>query len=85
MPPFNRPQYRVVAITLLVSDVTDADRIAEALRTEGWPNASRSLVIREALGCLSDDLRGKTPEEVFSSFIERRGRRLSRREPGGAA
>jgi hypothetical protein len=85
MSPFNRPRYRVVATTLLVSDVAEADRIAEALKEEGWPNASRSLVIREALESLSDDLRGKTPEEVFRYFIDRRGRRRSRSKPDSAA
>ena len=73
-----RPVYRIVATSLLASDVAEADRISDVLREEGWPQANRSLVIREALALLADDVRGKTSEEVFYYFIERRGRRLGR-------
>jgi hypothetical protein len=77
-----RSRYQVVAASLLTSDIDEADRIAEALRQEGWPNASRSLVIREAIARLSEDLRGKTTEETFRDFIDRRGRRISTRLEG---
>lgn len=83
--PSSRPSFRVVATSLLSADVSEADRIVDALRQEGWPNASRSLVIREALGLLTDDLRGKTSEEIFQYFIERRGRRISRPKADHAA
>ncbi len=77
MAPLNRRRYRIVAASLLPTDVQEADRVADALRDEGWPNANRSLVIREALVRLSEDLRGKSSEEIFRYFIDRRGRRLS--------
>jgi hypothetical protein len=71
-----RSRYQVIAASVLPADVEEADRIAEALRHEGWPHASRSLVIREALARLSEDLLGKTTEETFRDFIDRRARRI---------
>ena len=70
-----RRRYRVVAATLRDEDVAEADRIADALRSEGWPYANRSFVIRAALVCLSEALRGKPPDELLRYFIERRARR----------
>jgi hypothetical protein len=70
-------QYRVVAANLTVSGVADADRIAGILKDEGWPRATRSLVVREALEGLHEQLRDKTPEEIFRYFIARRARRIA--------
>lgn len=69
-------RYRVIAASLLPSDVDEADRVATALCEEGWPHASRSFVIREAIQRLAEDLHGKTSREIFWNVIERRGRRL---------
>jgi hypothetical protein len=55
--------------------MAEADRIAGALKGVGWPYSNRSLVIREALGCLSDALRGKSAQGVFRYFMGRRVRR----------
>jgi hypothetical protein len=74
--PTDRGRYRIVAASLRPEDVAAADRIVDALRDEGWPHANRSLVIREALSCLSEALKDRSPEEVFRYFIERRGRRI---------
>ena len=78
MGQITKPRYRVIATSLLSTDVDEADRVADALREEGWPHANRSLVIREALARLSEDLHGKTAEEIFRYFIDRRGRRIAR-------
>lgn len=78
MADAGRHPYRTIAANLRVDAIGDADRIVEALRDEGWPHANRSLVIREALSALCDELRGKTSEEVFRHFIERRSRRIPR-------
>jgi hypothetical protein len=69
-------RYKVIATSLQISDIDAVDCITQALRSEGWPNASRSFVIREAVARLSDDLHGKTTEEIFRYFIDRRGRRI---------
>lgn len=71
-------RYKTIAASLRPEDIAEADRIAEALRDEGWPHANRSLVIREALACLCDDLRGKSNEDLFRHFIDRRSRRIPR-------
>ena len=69
--------YRVVAANLDSRSITEADRIAAILKDEGWPRATRSLVIREALERLREDVSGKTPGEVFRYFIDRRGKRAA--------
>lgn len=74
----DRP-YRVIACTLRPSDIAEADRIADVLKSEGWPRATRSMVIREAMALLREDLQDKTPDEVFRYFIEHRGRRAASR------
>jgi hypothetical protein len=82
----DRRRYRIVAASLRPEDVAAADQIVEALRDEGWPNANRSLVIREALSGLSETLKGLSGEEVFRHFIQRRGRRIpSTPKPHSAA
>ena len=69
--------YRVIATNLEPGEIAEADRIADILRDAGWPRATRSMVVREALERLREDLRNKTPEEVFRYFIDRRGRRAA--------
>jgi hypothetical protein len=84
--PSDRRRYRIVAASLRPEDVAAADRVVEALRDEGWPNANRSLVIREALSGLSETLKDLSGEEIFRHFIERRGRRIpATRRPNSAA
>jgi hypothetical protein len=70
--------YRIVAANLETKSIVEADRIAKLLNDEGWPRATRSLVIREALERLREDLVDKSAGEVFSYFIDRRGTRASR-------
>jgi hypothetical protein len=70
-------RYNVIAANLHTDGVTEADRIAGILREEGWPRATRSLVIREALDLLSEHLANKDPDHVFRYFIDRLGRRAS--------
>lgn len=77
MSSTKRTSYRVIATYLDAGEIAEADRIAETLREAGWPRATRSLVIREALERLREDLRNKSPEEVFRYFIDRRGRRAA--------
>ena len=84
MSESNRTRYHAIAASLRTEDIVEADRIADALSDEGWPHSTRSLVIREALSCLSDALRGMTSEEIFRYFLDRRGRRIPRK-PSNAA
>src|SRR5262245_45497692 len=57
-----RPRFNVVAANLDRDGVAEADRIASVLRDEGWPRATRSLVIREALTLLTEQLADKPPD-----------------------
>ena len=76
-----RTRYRIVAVSLRPEDVAAADRIVDALKDEGWPHANRSLVLREALAALGDSMKGRSAEEIFRHFIDRRGRRIPAGKP----
>jgi hypothetical protein len=52
-----------------------ADRIRAALQRSGWLTANRSLVIREAIMRLADELGGKSSEQIFRYFVDRYARR----------
>ena len=70
-------RYRIVAISLYSNEVAEADRVTGILRSGGWPKANRSLVVREALSRLFDDLAGKDPQEMFHYFLDRQARRAN--------
>jgi len=69
-------RHQAIAVSLSPELTAEADRLASALRREGWPLANRSLVFREAVIGLCDELAGKTDAEIFRYFIDRRGRRI---------
>ena len=69
-----------ILLTLRDEDCGAADRIAKELQDIGWPYASRLLVIREGVGCITDALRGKSQEEILAFFVERRARRAQRKK-----
>ena len=71
--------YRVVAISLYSPEAEEADRLTEVLRRAGWPKANRSLVVREALLRMYDDLAGKSSEEIYRYFVERQAERARTR------
>lgn len=64
--------YRVVPASLYTPEANWLDEIAEALKRAGSPKANRSLVIREAIYSLQNELAGKSPDEVLQFFTERR-------------
>ena len=75
MPGNTSRRYQVIAVSVYKDELTEADRITEVLRQGGWPKANRSLVIREALLRLEDELNGKSAEEIFRYFVDRYARR----------
>jgi hypothetical protein len=75
MSPNAARRYRVIAVSLYDEEAMAADRITEILRQGGWPKANRSLVIREALLRLDDELSEKSPEDIFRFFVDRYARR----------
>ncbi len=78
MPRRPRTGYRLITMCVRTHELAEADRIAAALREEGWPQSNRSLVVREAFSCLSDAVRGKTIAEIFEFFAQRQSRRAQR-------
>src|SRR5262245_55798057 len=77
-PPMGRrtgrqsPQpYRVIAVSLFDREASLADHITAALQNAGWPKANRSLVIREAILLLTEQLGTKSDDEVFRYFVNR--------------
>jgi len=75
MPLSTRRDRRRINSVLRGQDVAHADRIADALRDEGWLHANRSLVIRSALVFLIDAVHGKSSREILWYFTERVARR----------
>lgn len=71
-----RAAYRVVAVSLYEEEAAEADRLTDVLKRAGWPKANRSLVVREALRLLAEDVGGRDEEGVFRYFVERYARRL---------
>ena len=63
--------YRVVPASLYTPEANWIDQIAEVLKRAGNPKASRSMVIREAIYRLQEELSGKNPDEVLQYFIGR--------------
>ena len=72
-------RYRVVAVSLAPEAISAADRLATTLSDEGWPNATRSFIIREALERLREDLLGLNEEQIFFYFLKRRARKTAPR------
>src|SRR5258705_11099862 len=63
--------YRVIAISLYDDEAGAADRLTAILQRGGWPKANRSLVMREALIRLEEELAGMSPGGVFPYFADR--------------
>ncbi len=70
-----KKSYKVVAISLYSDQADSVDRAAQELLDAGYRRASRSLVIQAAIERLQEDLSGKSREEIFRYFVERRLRR----------
>ena len=77
--PARKPGYRVVPVSLYVPEAEWLDRLSQALKGAGNPKANRSLLVREAIHRLQEELAGKTPAEVLRYFIEQHTRRAARR------
>lgn len=69
--------YRVVAVSLYTPEAEWIDHTFKALQRAGNPKANRSLVVREAILRLQEELRDKSPEEVMRYFIEHQSKRAA--------
>ena len=79
MPDPHAKPFRIVAVSLCETEVVLADRLTDILQEAGWPKATRSLIVREALERLRDDILDKTPEQIFRYFVDRQALRLGPR------
>ena len=71
--------YRILTISVYPNEAAEADRLTEQLRDGGWSNANRSLVLREGLMRLREELAGKSSDEVVRDFTERQAKRAKAR------
>jgi hypothetical protein len=73
--PIEKPGYRVVAVSLYSPEAEWIDRATQLLRSAGNPKANRSLVVREAILRLQEELAEKNPQEILRDFTERQAKR----------
>jgi hypothetical protein len=67
--------YRIVAVSLYTPEADWVDYVCKALQRAGNPKANRSLVIREAILRLHDELKDKSPAEMLQDFTEHQAKR----------
>jgi hypothetical protein len=70
-----KPGYRVVAVSLYTPEADWIDQITRALQLAGNAKANRSLVVREAILRLQEELRTKGPGEILMDFTAHQARR----------
>lgn len=69
--------YRVVAVSLYTPEAEWIDHTSKVLHLAGNPKANRSLVVREAILRLQEELKGKNPQETLRYFTERQAKRVA--------
>jgi hypothetical protein len=69
--------YRVVAVSLYTPEADWVDYLCKALQRAGSPKANRSLVIREAILRLQEDLKDKSPAEMLQDFTKHQANRTT--------
>ncbi len=67
--------YRVVAVSLYDPEAEWIDHATTALRQAGNAKANRSLVVREAVLRLQEEVRDKSPEQLVQDFTQRQAKR----------
>jgi hypothetical protein len=72
--------YKIVAVSLYLGDAAKADELVNTLHRAGWPSANRSLIVREALLRLSDELAGKSDEDILNFFVDSSKTRSAKRQ-----
>lgn len=69
--------YRMVTVSLYIPEADWIDQTSQLLKRIGNPKANRSLVVREAIHRLKQELADKTPEEVLHYFIAQHVKRTT--------
>jgi hypothetical protein len=62
------PGYRVITVSLYTPEAEWVDHLTRMLQRAGNPKANRSLVIREAIARLQEDLQDKSSQEASSAW-----------------
>lgn len=70
--------YRVIAVSLYNPEADWLDKAASALQGAGNPKANRSLVVREAILRLQEEVNAKAPTDLLRDFSERQAKRNRR-------
>ena len=68
-------QVRVMAYSLLPSQIAWVENLAASLQKAGNTRANRSLVVSEALLRLEEELHGKSAAEILDDFHARQKKR----------
>ena len=71
----SKPGYRVVAVSLYTPEADWIDQITRSLQLAGNAKANRSLVVREAILRLQEEIAAKGPGEILMDFTTRQARR----------
>ena len=67
--------YRVVAVSLYTPEANWIDKAAAELQKAGNPKANRSLVVREAILRLQEEVGAKDPGQMLKDFSDRQAKR----------
>lgn len=67
--------YKVVSVSLYSDQAEVVDRAAEELALAGYSKANRSLIVQTAIQRLSEELDGKSREDVLRYFLEQQVKR----------
>ncbi len=76
-PKKRRRDVAAKAYSLYPAQIQWIEDIADKLRKGGNPNANRSLVVREAILRLQEQLKGKTAQDIFRDFNTRQEKRAN--------
>jgi hypothetical protein len=71
----DKPGYRVVAVSLYQPEADWVDLVTKQLQLAGLAKANRSLVVREAILRLQEELRRESPAGILVNFTARQAKR----------
>ena len=70
-----RREVKAIAYSLYPPEIAWVNQTAQDLQRAGNPMANRSLVVREAILRLKEELENKSPEQMLHDFNQRHARR----------
>jgi hypothetical protein len=70
--------YRIVAVSLYTPEADFIDQVAANLQRLGNPKANRSLVVREAILRLQEEVESKNGDQLLKDFNDHQAKRVRR-------